>query len=106
MSSTHNTNMALRQQKQNTERKPTYGEVKIARLDELDYSQKVDNIVDSLYDKPLPKKLPKEEASQYYTEKLQQCFNAPQHTDKEKTPEVKPKVISLEICLYSHSLAL
>lgn len=98
--------MASSQQRQKNKRKPTYGEVKIARLDELDYSQKVDNIVDSLYDKPLPKKLPKEEASQYYTEKLQQCFNVQQQTNKEEIPEVKPKVIPLEICLFSHSLAL
>lgn len=54
-------------------RKKTYGESIIERLDALDFKLPLTTMVKGLYS-GLPKRLEREKALRYYTEKLKRCW--------------------------------
>ena len=73
----------------------TYGEKRIKKLNSINFKKKIENITDDLEDKStLPPRLPRDEAINYYNDKLQKAF-AKTSTAQANTQVKKPKVTML-----------
>ena len=68
----------------------TYGEKRIQRLESINFKKEIEDITDRLEDKgTLPPRLTKEEAVEYYGNKLKKAFES---VANKKQDDVQPKL--------------